>query len=529
MSTKEIGVQKNAPLKQFYDLDTINTVKVDFKNGNGCYGRKNIVINCSVEEFYANPVKVIKDNLANILSAHRQNCEEMDYLNNYIKGKQDILNKTRANSDTVINNKHVSNLAWEFVNFKKGYYVGKPLKYVDLNTEENSQMKYFNRYLRNQNKSSKDLIKYENMLITGIAYTMTIPKKVAYDNEYESPFTYTILNNNDVCVVKSNDISRTKLFSMCFSRMKDATGGSDYYIYTIYYGNNVLELEYKSGDLNLIKKAVMPISDCITEYQLNEQRMGVFEPVLIALNSINKINSDQLDQFEENINSYLTFENVDVASIIENIDEFRRKRILVVNTNNVETPAKIGSVNVQVEQNPINEKLRELKQETYDIIAVPMPTSSTGQGVSGEAQVYGGGWENAQTIAHVDTLYTMQYESEDLYKFIEICKNGVDSKVSNLVPSDIEIKYTINKSNNMMVKSQSLKYFLDGGFTREQALTFCEITDDPQNEGKIADKNYENQIRTEMELELEKKKKEKELNNQQQEVQNPTNNFDKNE
>lgn len=515
----ETGVQKGVSEKQFFDLDTINTVKIDHSTGKGCYGRKPIVINVSLEEFYSNPLEAIKDNLSYILTTHKQNCVEMDYLKDYLKGKQDILEKTRANSDTLINNKHVSNLAWEFVNFKKGYYVGKPLKYVDLNTEENSQMKYFYRYLREQQKSSKDLIKYENMLITGIAHTMTIPKKVAYDNEYESPFTYTILNNNDVCVVKANDIYRTKLFSMCFSRLKDEEN-HEYYVYTIYYGNRVLEIKHYNNNLEVVKEATMPIENCITEYQLNEQRMGVFEPVLVALNSVNKISSDQLDQFEENINSYLTFENVDVSNVINNINEFRRNRLLVVNTNNPETPAKIGSVSIQVDQGSINNKLQELKQETYDIIGVPMPTSSTGQGVSGEAQVYGGGWENAQTIAHVDTHYVMQYEYEDLTKFIKISQNGVNSKVSNLIPTDIEIKYTINKSNNMMVKAQSLKYFIDKGFTREQALTFCEITDDPQNEGKIADQNYENELRRNMELEIEKSKLQQSISNQEKNTQN---------
>lgn len=515
MDSREVGLQKGVPSNQSYDPDTINTIQVDLYNGEGCYGRKNIIINASYEDFISSPFEVIKENLHYILATHKQNCTEMEYLHNFFKGKQDILKKTRANSDDTINNKHVSNLAWEYVNFKKGYYVGKPLKYVDLNTEENSQMKYFTRYLRETKKSSKDLIKYENMFITGIAHTMIIPKKVAYNNEYESPYTYTVLNNNDVCVVKANDIFKTKLFSMCFSRIKGLNGESDYYIYTIYFANKVLKISNKSGDIELLEEATMPIEDCITEYQLNEQRMGVFEPVLIALNTINKISSDQLDQFEENINSYLTFENVDVSSIVNNIGEFRKNRILVVSTNNPETPAKIGSVNVPVEQTPINNKLLELKQETYDIVGVPMPTSSTGQGVSGEAQVYGGGWENAQTIAHVDTQYILQYEYEDLYKMIKIANNGVGSKLTSLIPTDIEIKYTINKSNNMMVKAQSMKYFVDEGFTREQALTFCEITDDPQNEGKIADENYEKQIIRTMELELEKSKQQKQINSEE--------------
>lgn len=511
MTPRIVGEQKGVPTRQYYDVDTMNTITIGLDNL-GLYGRKKIVINSSVDEFYADPVKVIKDNLGYILSIHNQNVFEMEYLRDYYKGKQDILNKKRANGETKINNKHVTNYAWEFVNFKKGYYIGKPLKYVDLSEEEYEDIKYLNRYNREIKKASKDLIKYENMLITGLAYTMTTYKKTRYDNEWQSPYSYTVLDNNDVCVVRSNDIYKSKLFSMCISNVYDEELDKQLQVYTVYYDNLYLELTNYGQDLVVTDSGTMPVYDCITEYQLNEQRMGVFEPILSALNSLNNITSQQLDQLEEMVNSYLTFENVDVADILSHIQEFREKRLLAVETNNPETPAKIGSIKVENEHSSVNEKYQEIEQRNYDIIGVPMPTSSTGQGVSGEAQVYGGGWENAQTIASVDTQYILQFEQEDLEKFIYISKDTINSKTPNLIPSNIEIKYTINKSNNMMVKAQSLTYFIDKGFTREQALTYCEITDDPQTDGKIADENYIKQKKLDMELELEKQQRYNELN-----------------
>lgn len=510
MKPREVGVQKGVPQYQSYDIDTINTIILSDEELQNL-GRKNIVINASVEDFYSNPAQVVADNLSYILGIHRKNVEEMRYLRNFHKGKQDILDKTRPNGDTKINNKAVTNYAWEFVNFKKGYYVGKPIKYVDINGEENNKdIKYFNRYNRDIKKPSKDLVKYENMLITGVAYTMTLPVKNKIDVEWQSPYTYTILDNEDVCIVRANDIYKTKLFSMCISNIVD--NNKTYEVYEIYYGDNFIELTKDDTMVYVTDEGKMPVEDCITEYQLNEQRMGVFEPVLSLLNSMNKMTSVQLDQLEELVNTYLTFENVDAKSIIENIDEFRRKRLLVVNTNKPDTPAKIGSIKIDSEHSSVNEKYNTMEQRTYDIIGVPMPTSSTGQGVSGEAQVYGGGWENAQTIALVDTQYILQFEEEDLYKFIYISKDKAGTKTPNLVPTDIEVKYTINKSNNMMTKAQSMTYFVDKGFTREQALTFCEITDDPQSQGAIADENYRKTQDEALEFELLKTQKLKEIN-----------------
>ena len=265
-----------------------------------------------------------------------------------------------------------------------------------------------------------------------------------------------------------------------------------------------------------VAKPTMPIADCITEYQLNEQRMGIFEVILNNINTLNAMNSNQLDQQEEKTNSYLTFENVDVSQVLEHIDEFRSKRILAVKTANPETPAKIGSVVLQNDDGTINDKYRHIEQRMFDIVGVPMATSNTGQGVSGEAQVYGGGWENAQIMALVDTQYTVQFERQDLKKFIDICKDVAGTKIPNLVSSEIDIKYTINKSNNMQVKAQSMTYFVEHGFTREQALEFCEITDDPQTQGAIADKNVEDTKNKDLDFEINKIKKMAEANPQPQ-------------
>ena len=190
MNEREVGKQRFVATKQTKDLDIPSNY--GDSNMNELYGRKQIIIDVTKEEFLADPIGIIEDNLNTILSIHNQNVKEINYLINYHKGKQDILKKERANGDTKINNKHVTNYAWEFVNFKKGYYVGKPIKYVDLSEEETSDIKYLNRYNKYIRKASKDLTKYENMLITGIAYTMTIPSRYNIDNEWQSPYEYYV-------------------------------------------------------------------------------------------------------------------------------------------------------------------------------------------------------------------------------------------------------------------------------------------------------------------------------------------------
>ena len=113
-------------------------------------------------------------------------------------------------------------------------------------------------------------------------------------------------------------------------------------------------------------------------------------------------------------------------------------------------------------------------------------------------------WANSLTgTAKEEAIEGIEAIHDAMDRFLELAND----KIPNLFTNGIEIKYTLNKSNNMMVKAQSLKYFIDEGFTREQALTYCEITDDPQNDGRIADENAKMIEERNIQLEIDKTKK----------------------
>lgn len=491
-----------------HDIDTANSVYANFKNENGYFGRKKIFIPVSPSEFRSDPIHYFTKYIGEIEKDHVFNVSQIKYLNEVFKGKHDILLKTRANSDTKINNKSITNFFIEWNSFKKGYYVGKPIKYVDINGSnyDYEDMKYFNLYMRDINKSSIDMVKYEKLFTNGVAYTMTYYKDKPVDTERESPFEYTVLDNTEVCVVYSTDMKKSRLFSLYFTKV--AEDGKTYTIYTMEFGKRLIKLkanQLATDGYEVLEDIDLEIADRITEYCLNEQRMSIIEMALNGVNTVNKIRSNLMDQQEEHVNAYIVFMNVDTSKI--DVDNMRSKRVFGISSNNASKVADVKTITTDIEFSSTNAFIETIIQDMFDIVGVPRATSNTGQGVSGEAQTYGGGWENAQNVAKVDTTYLVQYEREDLGKFIELCQNYENDKLPNLYSSGIDIKYTLNKSNNMMVKAQSAKYFVDMGFTREQALTYCEITDDPQNDGKIADDNAERLEQRAIDLEYEKEKK----------------------
>ena len=98
-------------------------------------GRKKIYSSYEPEDLDAIVVARI---LADAIPVHLQNAEDIDYLHNYAKGIQPVLNRTK-DVRPEINNKIVENHAYEIVEFKTGYCFGSPVTYVARSESDDSE------------------------------------------------------------------------------------------------------------------------------------------------------------------------------------------------------------------------------------------------------------------------------------------------------------------------------------------------------------------------------------------------------
>ena len=77
----------------------------------------------------------IKDVVEKAMTEHEFNRGEADYLYQYYKGNQPILERTKDVRPEICN-KIVINVANEIVSFKTGYLCGEPVQYVNRTTDE---------------------------------------------------------------------------------------------------------------------------------------------------------------------------------------------------------------------------------------------------------------------------------------------------------------------------------------------------------------------------------------------------------
>ena len=251
------------------------------------------------------------DVLLKALSIHSLNRSEIDYLWNYYKGKQPILNRIKEVRPE-ITNRIVENRANEIVSFKVGYLCGEPIQYVGKNGDERvtNAITRLNELMFAEDKAAQDQEIVEWQMICGTAFRLVLPDDKG--DEDEAPFEMYTLDPRDTFVVYSNEIGNKPLMAVKYS--KDDNEITHYSIYTenmYYLVEDGLLIESTPHALDMIP---------IFEYPANNARLGSFEIVLPLLDTMNNITSNRMDGIEQVIQAFIKFIICDISK--EEYEEF---------------------------------------------------------------------------------------------------------------------------------------------------------------------------------------------------------------
>lgn len=444
-------------------------------------GRKIVKCAISYDEFYKDPVGNAKKYITKCLSIHRENVKDFQYLKEQYLGKQDILLKTRTD-DTPFNNINVENHLWKINNFKTGFTVGRPIEYSykgDISTDD---MDYLNRYLLDAGKASKDISLYMDKYQSGIAHRMIISRRTPSDSEFEAPFEIINLDNESTFVAHTNSVEKEVLFSCIINEKQNDYGYTNKYIYTIYLNDG----SYFEIDSSRNHEVITPLTkqsinfNPIIECPLNIDRIGVLEIGLFIQNAINSMDSLELDDIEQFVSSYIVFENQEINDEFKkNLQELKKQRVLSIKSNNPQLPAKVYTLDQSLDHTNVNTLYDRLVTALYDITSTPKASGSvTSGGDTTGARLLGNGWESAQNQAEVDTAFMLENEMQQLKMIFKICRENGVKQIQNLYPTQIEIKYNINMSNNLLVKTQALSNLYSMNMPKEQALNMVDLTGD---------------------------------------------------
>ncbi len=457
------------------------------------YGRTKIEIPLSQDELTKENISLY---LQEILTTHQKNVRECEYLYNFYKGKQPILNKNKVIREE-INKIIVENHAYEIVEFKKGYEFGKPITYAHKDSADNDDIGILNKYMLERNKDAQDLQIGEYMYIMGTAYRWVLPRKDYENIEKEAPFRLITSSPMETFVVYSTRLEKEKLFGGNIVSVFDAKNPKqNKKIISIYTATKYYEFETTDGiDFNFIKENTNGIGKIpVIEYPLNESRLSPIEVVMTMLNALNDITSNELDDVVQFVNSLLIFVNQEVTQ--ELLNEILELGAMQIKTEDATRPADVKELTKKLEHNDINTLFERIYGKMLGIIGVPKTSDSPrSSGDTGQARLLGEGWTLADQRASSDEKMFDTAEHKMLKVVLSICKKIKNCPIQDIYTSDIEIKHNRNKDDNLLVKTQSLTNLNSAGLPKEIIAQAVNLFSDPHEVAekwqKEADKNRE--------------------------------------
>ena len=497
---------------------------IAFEAVQGLHGRQKIILPMKKADFVkGDVVKNIMTYLPYVLRVHNYNKGQIDYLYNYYKGIQPILAKEKVVRPD-INHIVLENHAYEFVNFKKSYIFGKPIQYVYKGAKEGEKIEdeivALNTFMENISKTSEDgeLAEWQYICGTGYRY---IDKGSAEDN---SPFIMSCPDPRETFVVYSNSIKEEVLFSGFVTYKSNLFGAiplsnasvnnnlSFDKVITIYTDDFYIELEsfqeagierYRPIPKNTGIEGIPPVEkyplvikgNRIIEYPLNNARLGLIEVVMSLFDAINQVKSNDVDDIDQFVQSLLVFINQEVEP--EKFKELIKLGAIEVNSADASRPADVKLLTSQLSHSETKVVTMDLYQTALRIAGIPINAGSS-SGDTGNAKSIGEGWTMADARANQDEQNFKKYEKKALKLIIDICKeNNIDIKakdgkslsIKDLSPLDIDIKFTRNKSDNLLVKTQGLLNMMSCQIEPQIAFETSGLFSDP-NEVYVRSKEY---------------------------------------
>lgn len=478
-------------------------------------GRKRIELECSKQDFLSDVEGYLKSFMGKATSIHYKNRKEIEFIDNELRGEQAIYTKNRTDGNE-INNKFTENHTFRMWKFKTSYTVGSPIQYSNKKGN-NDDMTYFNRYLQDCQKHNHDIDVYGDVYEYGVGYRMILPKINNYDAEWESPVRDIYLDPRDTFVAYSASYDKEELFSCIIDRTKDIKRNKVYTRYTIYYTDEnddcwSIRLNDKYlVDTNGEKQKEAYKYNPIIEYTL-PKRMGIVEIASSLQNALNYIDSLQIDDIEQFIQAYIVFINQDIDLDTDEgrkawetqLSLFQKTRAMVLKSINEQMPADFKLVSNSLDHSSINNLHDRLETAMYNIVGCPKSSGSvTSGGDTTGARLLGNGWESALNDSKLETTFYKNAEYKWLKFFVIECKSNKNNKLNNVLPSEIEIKYNINMSDNILVKSQAIVNLKTANMPNEMILTAVPIISDTyggaknwsEHEEKIKKEEQQNELK----------------------------------
>lgn len=358
------------------------------------------------------------------IKQHQGTLARLNKLSDYYDGKQDISNRTFGNPN-IPNHKIVANHAKYIVDIATGFLVGNPIAYsgsqVDKIMDEYSRMDII----------SHDTELEKDLSVFGIGYELMYLAPV---DEGDTEIRIKSIDPRGIFVVTDDTVDKNPLFGVHYQQRFKLDGSLNYYLINVYTADKIFTYHAKGlskGQMTLFEESEHYFGAVpVVEYRNNEERQGDFEQQISQFDAYNLLQSDRINESEQRVNSILFIkgftlgeDNLNHDSIIETTEKDSDLKWLIKEIKEAD-----------------NEVLRQsLLDDIHKFSYIPSMTDEHFAGnVSGEAMKY-----KLFGLLQLLSIKT-RYMSKSLRKRLELMRNILNTKGSNIDISDVKITFKPN-------------------------------------------------------------------------------------
>ncbi len=408
-----------------------------------------------------------------------------------------ILMKVRQHDDTDINNIVLIPDLKAMVDWKTGYVFGNPIKYAQNKSSDTDDISYLNKYVRSvaQRTIDKEVGKWA--YATGVGYYFVEPKSESFDIETQAPYEIYCRESDTCAKVYSSFGGNKPLFDMLYTTYEEIQQDSTRKIVKvldIYFPNALYT--YEKRDLMNWRMVNSQIRSNLggkplplVEKRWNSDGIGIVAMGESMQEAVDKLLSNGLDNIEDIVNEVFVYKNVNLGKTAEecsiNHRAMKRNGAVVLNSQSKDMPADLDTVSTKLNLAEVCELFSVINGKFHSSLGIPMEMSNTNSGgTTKQGSEVANGYDNAYNRALDDINTFIKADTELLEKIMWICKNTPNNKMDNLAVSEIEIKYSLNLTDNMLSKTQSYGTLIQT-MPPAMALRICRMSNDPEAEGAI--------------------------------------------
>lgn len=422
--------------------------------------------------------EIMADIISDAYTKHSMlNHSDMQYLLKFFLGEHKNIIEREKEVRPEIKNQLIINLQKAIVRDTTGYFMGTPVQYIARDVEHKTQaVKQLSDAMELEDRAAVDKEIEDYCAIVGVGY-----KGIFFDSKpvNEVPFRMVSLSPLNTFMVYDTEIGSMPVLAVAFNTYRDANENLRYNIvaYTrtetfkidTQTPNAIKPFEIKERATNVV--GLIPI----IEYQNNMWYKGDIEDVLSIIDAIDLLDSNNMDDVEQVIQSILLLFGIS-AKQQEAIESVPPNSLLMfTGEQGINQDGKY--ISPQIDVTAIT-TLREHLEETMRVIAgVPdRKTRGGGGGDTGDAVKLRDGWADMELVARDKEKYWSRAETQTVRVALEMLRIG--GQPLDLKPIDVSIKFTRNKNDNLQSKAQAGATLHGMGLAHEDVLTAMELTND---------------------------------------------------